>query len=72
MRLTISQIRFVALLALTMAAAAPTSAGSQIVLDGSVGPAGPIAGPSYLIPESVGQRTGDNLFHSFDSFNVKG
>lgn len=42
----------------------------QVVLDGTLGPAGPLAGPTILIPPEVGQIRGANLFHSFSQLNV--
>ncbi len=49
-----------------------TAAWGQIATDGSVGTAaaGPLTGPDYQIPASLGQTTGNNLFHSFSQFNV--
>ena len=43
---------------------------AQITLDGSLGPAGALSGPNYVIPAEVGQTRGGNLFHSFGQFNV--
>ena len=43
---------------------------AQITLDGSLGPAGAVAGPSHVIDSTVGQIRGNNLFHSFGQFNV--
>ena len=43
---------------------------AQITLDGSLGPAGALTGPNYVIPAEVGQTRGGNLFHSFGLFNV--
>lgn len=44
---------------------------AQIRTDGSLGlPAQAISGPTYLIPQSVGKLTGNNLFHSFQTFSV--
>lgn len=43
---------------------------AQVTLDGSLGPRGPLSGPHYFIPVSVGQLRGTNVFHSFDQFNV--
>lgn len=44
---------------------------AQIRTDGSVGPAArTLTGPDYLIPESLGRLSGNNLFHSFRSFNI--
>jgi len=41
-----------------------------VTRDGTMGPAGPIAGPSYTIPDTDGRRAGVNLFHSFGEFNI--
>ncbi|MBI5910175.1 MAG: filamentous hemagglutinin N-terminal domain-containing protein [Betaproteobacteria bacterium] len=30
-----------------------------------------LTGPSYAIPQSLGKLAGNNLFHSFDTFNIK-
>ena len=46
------------------------SSQAQITLDGSLGPRGAVRGPNYLIPDSVGQIRGPNLFHSFGHFNL--
>lgn len=43
---------------------------AQIVLDGSVGPAGALAGPDYAVGANLGTQIGVNLFHSFSAFNV--
>ena len=43
---------------------------AQITLDGSLGPGGALIGPNFVIPSSVGQVRGGNLFHSFGLFNV--
>jgi filamentous hemagglutinin family protein len=48
----------------------PTRSQAQISLDGSLGMAGPLTGPHYTIPYSVGQVRGPNLFHSFGQFNL--
>lgn len=42
----------------------------NITLDGSLGPAGTLTGPNYVIPQSVGQTVNSNLFHSFGKFNL--
>lgn len=42
----------------------------QVVLDGSLGASGAIAGPNYSIPASSGKIVGNNLFHSFSQFNL--
>ncbi len=43
---------------------------SEVTLDGSMGTASSLTGPDYQITESLGQRTGNNLFHSFGKFNL--
>jgi len=43
---------------------------AQVVLDGTLGMSGPLAGPHFAIDASVGQQVGPNLFHSFESFNI--
>jgi filamentous hemagglutinin family protein len=47
-----------------------SSSSAQITLDGSLGTGGSLAGPNFVIPSSVGQTRGGNLFHSFGLFNV--
>jgi filamentous hemagglutinin family protein len=47
---------------------APTKA--EVTLDGTLGPAGSLAGPNFMIPDTVGQTVGTNLFHSFGLFNI--
>jgi filamentous hemagglutinin family protein len=42
----------------------------QIILDGSLGPRGPLPGPDYRIGAELGQIHGGNVFHSFGEFNV--
>ncbi len=43
---------------------------AQVVLDGTLGTAGPLAGPDYLVTSDLGQVTSGNLFHSFNNFNL--
>ncbi|MGF1529359.1 MAG: filamentous hemagglutinin N-terminal domain-containing protein [Candidatus Competibacterales bacterium] len=43
---------------------------AQVVLDGSLGPEGALAGPDYEIPAAVGRQVGTNLFHSFSAFAI--
>jgi filamentous hemagglutinin family protein len=43
---------------------------SEIILDGSMGTAGALAGPDYQITEDLGKLAGNNLFHSFGQFNL--
>jgi filamentous hemagglutinin family protein len=42
----------------------------NITLDGTLGPAGTLTGPIYIIPQGVGQTVGSNLFHSFGRFSL--
>ena len=49
---------------------APASA--QIRTDTSLGrPAQTLNGPNYLIPQTLGVVAGNNLFHSFQTFNIQ-
>src|SRR5215210_3201479 len=61
--------RAVAWLALAQAAG---SVSGQVVTDGSLGAAGPVAkvNGTYSIPESLGRRHGSNLFHSFSRLDL--
>jgi filamentous hemagglutinin family protein len=43
---------------------------AEVTLDGGLGPAGPLPGPDFMIPDTVGQTVGTNLFHSFSIFNI--
>ena len=48
-----------------------TTSVAQIRTDGSLGhSAQTLAGPNFLIPQSLGKLAGNNLFHSFQSFNL--
>lgn len=51
-----------------LVAGAPADA--QIVLDGTVGPSGPLKGPDFAIGADLGRQLGPNLFHSFREFNL--
>jgi len=42
----------------------------NITLDGSIGRAGTLTGPNYVIPQAVGQTVDSNLFHSFGRFGL--
>ncbi|OKH35361.1 hypothetical protein NIES2101_37745 [Calothrix sp. HK-06] len=42
----------------------------NITLDGSLGTKETLKGPEYTIPQSLGRTVGNNLFHSFDKFNL--
>ncbi|MCU7836468.1 MAG: filamentous hemagglutinin N-terminal domain-containing protein [gamma proteobacterium symbiont of Taylorina sp.] len=44
---------------------------AEIITDGSTGAKLNIQGPDYSISEQLGTRAGDNLYHSFQSFNLK-
>lgn len=49
----------------------PNCVSAQIRTDSSLGkPAQSLAGPNYLIPQSLGKLAGNNLFHSFETFNI--
>jgi filamentous hemagglutinin family protein len=43
---------------------------AEITLDGSLGPRLELTGPIYRIPAELGQQYENNLFHSFDKFNL--
>ncbi len=43
---------------------------AELVMDGTMGTAGALKGPAYDIPSEYGQRAGNNLFHSFQTFNI--
>jgi filamentous hemagglutinin family protein len=52
----------------------PAAAGrAQITLDGSMvpGTAGPLSGPGFVVPSTVGRTVGGNLFHSFGQFSLQ-
>ncbi len=42
----------------------------NITLDGTLGQPGTLTGPFYFIPQAAGQTVGNNLFHSFEKFNL--
>jgi filamentous hemagglutinin family protein len=44
---------------------------AEVVLDGTLGPAGALPGPNYQIEAHLGQQYGSNLFHSFRDFNLE-
>ena len=43
---------------------------AQISTDGTLGPAMELPGPNFTIHEDLGKRAGNNLFHSFQDFNI--
>ena len=43
---------------------------AQIETDGSLGPAQALNGKDFVINENLGNRAGNNLFHSFREFNL--
>ncbi|SEH08844.1 two-partner secretion domain-containing protein [Candidatus Venteria ishoeyi] len=43
---------------------------AEITLDGSLGSKGPLTGPAYQLDASQGLFAGNNLFHSFEQFNL--
>lgn len=43
---------------------------AEITMDGTLGDAGPLAGPEYTITDTLGRQVGGNLFHSFTIFNI--
>ncbi len=43
---------------------------ADVTLDGTMGPAGAVAGPEYDIRAEYGRQSGGNLFHSFGRFSV--
>jgi filamentous hemagglutinin family protein len=44
---------------------------AQVVLDGTLGPGGALAGPNYSVTADLGLTRGPNLFHSFTQFDLK-
>lgn len=50
--------------------ALPVVVKSQMATDGTVGAAQTLIGPDYSITETLGTRSGNNLFHSFQTFNI--
>jgi filamentous hemagglutinin family protein len=53
-----------------VAVALCSSASAQIATDGSVGPAQSLSGPAFSIGSALGTLSGNNLFHSFSTFNL--
>jgi filamentous hemagglutinin family protein len=46
------------------------SAKAEVIFDGSAGPSGTLLGPTYNIDAASGTQAGNNLFHSFETFNI--
>jgi filamentous hemagglutinin family protein len=46
------------------------SSQAEVTLDGTMGASGVLSGPDVVIPDTVGQTRGTNLFHSFGVFNI--
>ena len=64
--------RWLLALAVSFFCAGADSALAQIRTDGSLGHAAQtLNGPNYLIPETLGKFSGNNLFQSFQTFNVR-
>src|ERR1051325_6378402 len=59
--------RFACCLLLTAAA----NSQAQVVLDGKFGAGGPVNGPAFNITADMGSIRGNNLFHSFQQFDLK-
>jgi len=47
-----------------------TSLHAEVTLDGTLGPSTALPGPDYAIGAELGQQRGNNLFHSFEQFNL--
>ena len=43
----------------------------QVVMDNTLGQAGPLDGPNFQIPAKLGETVGNNLFHSFAEFSLE-
>ncbi len=46
------------------------SAQAEIITDGTLGKVTSLTAPNYLITPELGQQMGNNLFHSFQTFNL--
>jgi filamentous hemagglutinin family protein len=44
---------------------------AEIILDGTLGHSDSLPGPNYLIGADLGKQHSNNLFHSFQSFNLQ-
>jgi len=43
---------------------------AEVVTDGTLGPATNLSGPNFAVDAQLGQQKGNNLFHSFETFNI--
>lgn len=43
---------------------------AQVAVDSSFGASQVLKGPGFLVPDSLGKKIGQNLFHSFSEFNL--
>ena len=43
---------------------------AAVITDGSLGAGGPLIGPNFAVPASLGRLAGGNLFHSFSQFDL--
>jgi len=43
---------------------------AEVILDGTLGSTGSLEGPNFAIEANLGQHIGNNLFHSFEQFNL--
>ncbi len=50
--------------------ACPAQPTGHVVLDGTLGPSGPLSGPNFNITPDLGKTVGNNLFQSFSQFNL--
>ena len=57
---------FIVIVALSIA----STTVAEIVLDGTFGSKGTLSGPNFAIEASLGKLEGNNLFHSFSTFNL--
>src|SRR5258706_250631 len=58
------------LFCLSLSASVANSSG-QVVLDGKFGTSGAVNGPAFDITSDLGAIRGNNLFHSFQQFDLK-
>lgn len=65
--MTTQQRRCIGALALILYAG---SLSAQVTLDGTLGRAGALPGPDYVITADRGQQVGNHLFHSFQTFSL--